>query len=124
MKREILFRGKSIEYNKWVFGSLLVDWCGVCRICEKNISGNLNNYTVHQESVGQFTGILVGDIKMFEGDILKRNLRFNLIVEWSIKYSQWMFVDPFDCNWDKTIKDIEIIGNDFDNPELMDVRYW
>ena len=124
MRREILFRGKTIQGGKWVYGSLLIDWGGTCQIWEKDIDGSVHNYIVHPESVGQFTGILVNDMKIFEGDILKRKIQFNLKVEWSEKYAEWMFVDPTDCNWDKTIRDIEIIGNDFDNTELMDVRYW
>ena len=76
MKREILFRGKSIEPStegKWRYGSLLVHG-SCCYILPDNTINPLGivKYRVDPETVGQFTGIddREGE-KIFEDDIFK-----------------------------------------------------
>lgn len=122
MNREILFRGKRIDNKQWVYGGISI-FENEATIFDINCVVN-SAYQVNIDTVSQFTGIIIDNVKVFEGDIVKRTLQFNLVVEWSLKYAEWMFVDPNDCNWDKSFNKNKIIGNKFDNPELIDVRYW
>lgn len=84
MKRNIVFRGKRKDNNKWIYGSLLVEYDGTCRISwwEDVLLETENNYRepvnfceeVHKETVGQYTEL--NDtrnplVQIFEGDIVR-----------------------------------------------------
>lgn len=75
MNREILFRGKSVETNEWVYGSYILEKYGntpyICYF-EYGTFVNIKQVEVIPETVGEFTGITdKNGIKIFEGDIVK-----------------------------------------------------
>ena len=76
MKREHLFRGKTISQNEWIYGGIAI--MDGRYFIVKTIMYPVDNtcswgaYEVHPETVGEFTGLLDKDHnKIFEGDILE-----------------------------------------------------
>ena len=132
--REILFRGKCIDGSGWVEGFYREYKMPLCWQHEAQQDGinyfidekdsNTSNYVL-PETVGQYTGLKDSNGKrIFEGDILKEkchNILF--LVEWS---------DESLCYFIKTLKggrdylcdiwDRDVIGNRWDNPELLEVQ--
>ena len=127
--REILFRGKRLSNNKWMFGSLLCYPDGDKYICSGDFNGRHNHYHVDPETVGQFTGLLdKNGNKIFEDDILKDDWGKIFKVFFTTKSCSFMVRCEHSPNewetgdyrlgeaWCSTIR---IIGNIHDNPELI-----
>lgn len=140
--REILFRGKRTDNGEWVYGNLV-------RGCDKKYAyivefGNeelCRNYVdVHPETVGQYTGLAdKNGTKIFEGDIVKcvdanNGGVFTAIVSfgnpnheynWGFQLVQ-MGGDNLNTDillWvdmEEAGAYIEVIGNIYDNPELLE----
>lgn len=75
MNREILFRGKSVETNEWVYGTYLLEkYSNTPYICcfEYGTFVNIKQIEVRPETVGEFTGMEdKNETKIFEGDIVR-----------------------------------------------------
>ena len=126
MKREILFRGKSIEPStegKWRYGSLLVHG-SCCYILPDNTINPLGivKYRVDPETVGQFTGIDDRDENIvFEGDIFKIGSEDNI---YTVKFDYGCFLAYEDDIQVGILAElstmfIKKIGNIYDNSELL-----
>lgn len=151
MNREFLFRGQTRRYgekiinvagdkmpSKWVYG-------GVFQGCSDHsiIYGYdpVEKHAVYSDTVGQYTGITdKNGNKIFEGDIVKgvaySNERIGVIVwideiaSFGIRYRKRN--DPTAWENSSILKQIqagrkdqfaaEIIGNIYDNPELLEVH--
>ncbi len=132
MKREIKFRGKSLETGEWLYGDLYHTDELAC-ICDWGIRPHtVENFAVNSDTVGQFTGLYDKNGKeIYEGDILKVTqirpkfmpnvdlgiavVEFSPWLGWSVgtRYDRYAF-DPTN-----SIDTIEIIGNIHDNPGLL-----
>ena len=136
MNREILFRGKRTDNGEWVEGYL-------CE-CHHKDTGKYdyaiqemfeNGYIMHEvipETVGQYTGLTDNNgKKIFEGDILGAHLDVNYPEDETIAVIVWannawciqeLGAEPHIIGDDELKNDgWEIIGNIYDNPELLEV---
>lgn len=132
--REIEFRGKRIE---WIYGSLVhitetykgeedIQKCNIYQI----VTFEGIAFDVIQETIGQYTGLKdKNGKKIFEGDIVKDEYCIYKVVYDGNGY--YVEVDKLlkECGTEKGLlydfsdyKDIEVIGNIHDNPELLEVQ--
>ena len=131
--REILFRGKRTGNEKWICGHLLEQNIPDCHsYIVMSIIAELDNRHIEimdfdineviPETVGQFTGLTdKNGVKIFEGDIVRAFTRFSEIYVSSVTYHEGAF---WFKNWSWTkfffkFEKIEIIGNIYDNPEIL-----
>lgn len=121
--REYLFRGKMIANGKWSEGNLLVTKQGCCITPDATVLGSYG--AVDPETVGQYTGLTdKNGTKIFEGDIVKygdtvHNVVFeqrNGTAYFGLVYST---LETLSFGYYQDLKQIEVIGNIYDNPELL-----
>ena len=135
--REILFRGKRTDKGEWAEGYYIHRPTAVC-IGESNPSciwvppvdpdDSTKIFEVFSETVGQFTGLTdKNGRKIFEGDIIKckvHEINGYRVRRGVVEYHGVGFIMNLDPNsWydQKNISfDCEVIGNIYDNPELLE----
>lgn len=123
MEREILFRGKhDPKYGVgWCYGVPYTDHDGDCIMAT-----NISRRVVIKETVGQYTDLTdKNGVKIFEGDILKiRDKHQEYFSKVYTAYGVPFCIDIKigDYNFQPLAwADVsyEVIGNVFDNPELL-----
>lgn len=133
--REILFRGKRKDNGEWVYGNYAVTDNN-----EKQhfiFQNKAFEFEVVPETVGQYTGITDDNgKKIFEGDILgvtNDDTDYDYITKVYLDCDT-LCVDvqgqDYDYTsigfaieiWDDECDQVEIIGNIYDNPELLEVE--
>ncbi|MFQ7137518.1 MAG: YopX family protein [Ruminococcus sp.] len=125
MMREYLFRGKMIANGNWSEGNLLVTKQGCCITPDATVLGS--NVAVNPETVGQYTGMKDKNGKrIFEGDIIDFSDRSYSdgygVVRYDAEGTEFEFVydDHYEglgrCYYPE---DVEVIGNIYDNPNLV-----
>lgn len=134
MMREILFRGKDSITKRWVYGALVQQQDGLLK--EKAFIISYSNYQfgdfseavmheVDPETVGQYTGFVdKKGKKIFEGDIVSiyNSKAFLFAVEWNNQYVLKCTTNGVSDNILNVIEspeDVEVVGNIYDNPELI-----
>lgn len=127
--REILFRGKRKNGYDWIYGNYcgvecsLESGCGIeCFIIEAPRDGS--SVKVDAETVGQYTGLIdKNDQKIFEGDIVRGiDHLADLEVFGYIDHQSGSFVivGEFMTHYRWLDYEVEVIGNIYDNPELIE----
>ena len=120
--REIKFRGRTYE-NEWAYGSLI-------DVGSKKFIWNRYPIEVDPESVGQLLSLKDKNGKeIYEGDILKIGWAGSFyigVVEYDSKSACYMLKsnDKFTSLNTFTLSPaawIEVIGNIYENPELLEV---
>lgn len=121
--REILFRGKDFSgalNSSWIFGSLDTTENEYTIMIYPDRFGNKCRIFIDPKTVGQYTGLTdKNGKKIFEGDIVK----YRNSSPCKIDYIDSQFVmmwKNFYRNFERVYDDeIEVIGNIYDNPELL-----
>lgn len=133
--REILFIGKRLDNGEWITGHLLKYEDGSARM----VSSNTNIFCfekdesiiqtvahrVDPKTVGQYTGFVdKNGKKIFEGDILSvyNSKAFLFAVEWNNQYVLKCTSNGVSDNILNVIEspeDVEVVGNIYDNSELI-----
>ena len=150
MTREILFRGKRVDNGEWIEGYLIRPLFNKTRSYIGYLfpdgDHDIDVAEVDLSTVGQFTGLTDrNDVRIFEGDIIKWHVHTELSVSGQIaevcygKYreadSVFVFDDSYSlgfyirfpgnvcttiCSLDEYKNDFDIIGNIYDNPDLLE----
>lgn len=116
--REIIFRGKRNPASPWIYGNFARLWI------YNQSTVFINDQEVQESSIGQFTGMhdIYGN-KIFEGDIVSALMDFGpagmsrstVCVCFDVNSGgyEWQYFD---------LDTIEVIGNIYDNPELLEEK--
>ena len=122
--REYKFRGRD-EHGVWHYGDLL-SWPII-----RSFNGwNYEYQEVEEDTVGQYTGLKDADGReIYEGDIVKATLkdksfvkRFHMdgTVTGKISFDGAWWLGEWDALWRlPRYYDLTVIGNIYDNPELL-----
>ena len=123
--RAIKFRAQDIASNKWLYGDVRHHKEDVC-IFEQ---GGTKGEQVKRETVGQFTTLHdINGKEIYEGDILEVNYADEESYL-EVRFVRGVFAflwngdldDEFPCNA-PTHEWARVVGNIFDNPELIPKR--
>lgn len=116
--RKLLFRGKSIDDNKWVKGNLLIfPNTGRTKILQwNNADLDFDQIEVDPETVGQSTDMWDKNRKtIFEGDIIKVGIDGRLMyVHWNGESLAWEVTDVGVSEWE-----VNHLYNTFDLAEIQ-----
>lgn len=146
MSREILFKAKRKDNGKWVEGCLIIDYVSGQYFIHQN--GNSVNesqkigeegclrflvFEIDPDTLSQYTGLTdKNGNKIWENDICDRKEKYPEIVvfnkgDWQLDYS-YVFgkeIHTDACNlgfYACERKCVEVIGNIFDNADLLEVK--
>ena len=130
MSREILFRGKRIDNGEWVEGKDIMHETVRGKLCLSNVGEDW--VSVEPETVGQYTGLTdKNGKKIFEGDIIKYKANATYLgrffecigkVEYNEKSAFYAVDAKYAKNYDYFPLRCEVIGNKWDNSELLEDR--
>ena len=130
--REIKFRGIRIDNNQWTYGYLVpVTARGETEyyIVSEIRGGSIQGFPVFHESIGQYTGLKDNNGNpVYEGDIIryrttderyKKNPRYCIeTIQYNESSARYQAGGIFyEDLWSQKL---EVIGNIYDNPELLD----
>ena len=117
--REIIFRAKTVCDGDWVYGGII--WSPSRK--RVFIYSNFEECKATPETVGQFTGLTdKNGKKIFEHDIVRIAVcgtYDNYVISYDKENARFVVGDTGFLFWSYISEEIEVIGNIFDNPELL-----
>lgn len=133
MENRFLSRGKRIDNGEWIFGNLIRTDDGVYIIQNYVPQHLIKNYEVDQSTVCRCTELKDKNGKLiWENDVCDRKEQYPEIVkycngDWTLDYSYASHKESGVCYcnlgfYAEERKCVEVIGNIFDNPELLEVQ--
>ena len=141
MNREILFKAKRRDNGEWVEGSLINTKKGVAYIIRskskafipkgENIICSAECYEIDPDTLCQYTGLTdKNGKKIWENDILRRDGYWDIRIEFENgafmvrNADKVQYINRVTCTPISTfnIKAYEVIGNIFDNADLLEVE--
>lgn len=135
---EIIFRAKAEHDGQWVEGDLIHYNRPRCeKVTIKEQSGLESD--VVEETIGQYVGIKDKNGKrIFDGDIIAIGLEYPKLIAFrdecagfcvaNISELKAWYTDPYnvpDARWWRDYgKKFEVVGNKYDNPEMLEPQWW
>ena len=144
MEDRYLFRGKRTDTGEWIIGSLLVDKqqdietgeqieiIGIYPSEYKDFAKKIDPSTICQcTGLKDKNGKLIWENDIVNGSIKRGAVFYRCLVLWN-ECKARLDVRAMDCNFPMTLDectddfsmsgfDYEVVGNKFDNPELLEV---
>lgn len=131
MNREILFRAKSSQ--SWCYGYVHKDYESPMPNKWRLTTAYGDVKVINSDTIGEWTGLLdKNNVMIFEGDILQVNYHGNEIGRVCIYYKYAMYlcdvvygdVDFETLGMLNANYQLEVIGNVYDNKDIVDAREW
>ena len=128
--REVIFRGKRLHDNKWIYGNFISDCEGNPHIIEPRFFCEDGHHLQYEdntdtpvfiipETVGQFTGLTDKNGKrIFEGDIVRYEDDIGYVI-YNGDDARFLVDSPNMYISMDYSNEFEVIGNIHDNPELL-----
>ena len=93
-----LFRGKRVDNGEWIYGDLIHRKIWSSKLCIIRVEDDgfdiYEEYEVIPETIGQYTGMDINDVKVFKGDIINvfpSNRK--MFVFWNEETFSWEIAD-------------------------------
>lgn len=131
--REILFRGKRIDNGEWEYGLPSYDDDGNVEEIQVWDEEDVNFYPVDPETICQYTGLTdKNGKKIWEGDIVGYWDTYSTEnglseadcvgkVVWDDETMSFQVTNRLSAESYEVLDECSVIGNIFDNPELLEV---
>lgn len=124
MENRYLFRGKRKDNGEWVFGDLVHSVYKIGDTCVGQYGNEVGMHEVDPETVCQCTGGKDKNSKLiWENDIVKiNNSKVNTVI--TFRDFEIICTIPNEKYYKHRLEydtEYEVIGNIFDNPELLEV---
>ena len=120
----IKFRGKFPKTGEWLYGDLIRNVEGAFAIVppyEISMNNYYRNYVVDKETIGQFTGLYDESGKaVYEGDLLRGYDNNVIEVVWSDACFCGCISNTIVSLRILDVEDGDVLGNIYDNKELLE----